>query len=76
MAKRRTNTIFEDTREARLYQGGNLDMIANRRDPQQLYDLRNAFFYYTEPACAVFDHKEKRRRILAIPHCEAHYDHA
>ncbi len=36
---RLTNTIFEDTREARLYQDGKLDMIANLRDPQQLCDL-------------------------------------
>ena len=34
---RLTNTIFEDTREGRLYQGGKLDMIANLRDPQQLH---------------------------------------
>jgi len=47
---RLTNTIFEDTREARLYQDGKLDMIANLRDPQQLCDLLNAFFSHTEPA--------------------------
>ena len=47
---RLTNTIFEDTREARLYQDGKLDMIANLRDPQQLCDLLNVFFSHTEPA--------------------------
>jgi len=47
---RLTNTIFEDTREGRLYQDGKLDMIANLRDPQQLCDLLNAFFSHTEPA--------------------------
>ncbi len=47
---RLTNTIFEDTRQARLYQNGKLDMIANLRDPQQLCDLLNAFFSHTEPA--------------------------
>ena len=30
---RLSNTIFEDTREARLYQDGKLDMIANLREP-------------------------------------------
>ncbi len=47
---RLTNTIFEDTREARLYQDGKLEMIANLRDPQQLCDLLNVFFSHTEPA--------------------------
>jgi len=47
---RLTNTIFEDTREARLYQDGKLDMVANLRDPKQLCDLLNAFFSHTEPA--------------------------
>ena len=32
---RLTNTIFEDTREARLYQDGKLDMIANLSGPQE-----------------------------------------
>jgi hypothetical protein len=47
---RLTNTIFEDTREPRLYQDGKLEMIADLRDPQQLCDLLNAFFSHTEPA--------------------------
>ena len=47
---RLTNTIFEDTREGRLYQDGKPEMIANLRDPQQLCDLLNAFFSHTEPA--------------------------
>lgn len=45
-----TNTIFEDTRKARLYQDGKLYMIANLRDPQRHCDLLNAFFSHTEPA--------------------------
>jgi len=47
---RLTNIIFEDTREARLYQDGKLEMIANLRDPQRLCDLLNVFFSHTEPA--------------------------
>ncbi len=47
---RLTNTIFEDTRQGRLYQDGKLDMIADLREPQQLCDLLNAFFSHTEPA--------------------------
>lgn len=47
---RLTNTIFEDTREARLYQDGKPEMIANLGEPQQLCDLLNAFFSHTEPA--------------------------
>ncbi len=47
---RLTNIIFEDTREARLFQDGKLEMIANLREPQQLCDLLNVFFSHTEPA--------------------------
>jgi predicted helicase len=45
-----TNTIFEDTREAHLYQDGEQTMKVDLTDPQQLADLLSAFFAYTEPA--------------------------
>ncbi len=44
------NTIFEDTREAYLYQDGRQAMKADLTAPQQLADLLSAFFGYTEPA--------------------------
>ncbi len=44
------NTIFEDTRQGFLYQNGQLAMKADLTEPQQLADLLNAFFAYTEPA--------------------------
>ncbi len=47
---RLTNTIFEDTREGRLYQDDKLDMIANLCKPEHLCDLLNAFCSHTEPA--------------------------
>ncbi len=45
-----TNTIFEDTRRACLYQNGELAMRADLTQPRHLCDLLNAFFAYTEPA--------------------------
>jgi predicted helicase len=45
-----TNTVFEDTREAHLYQNGQQAMRVDLTDPQQLADLLSAFFAYTEPA--------------------------
>jgi predicted helicase len=45
-----TNTIFEDTREAHLYQDGQQAMRVDLTEPQQLADLLSAFFAYTEPA--------------------------
>ena len=44
------NTIFEDTRQAYLYQNGQLAMKADITQPQRLADLLTAFFSYTEPA--------------------------
>jgi predicted helicase len=44
------NTIFEDTRQAHLYQNGQLARKADITQPQPLADLLNAFFSYTEPA--------------------------
>ena len=45
-----TNTIFEDTRQAQLYQNGRQAMKVDLTQPRQLADLLNAFFSYTEPA--------------------------
>jgi hypothetical protein len=45
-----TNTIFEDTRQAYLYQHGNVVLKADLSQPQQPVALLNAFFSYTEPA--------------------------
>ncbi|MEX2286551.1 MAG: type ISP restriction/modification enzyme [Planctomycetaceae bacterium] len=50
-----TNTIFEDTREAYLYQNGELTQRADLTDRQQLCDILNTFFGYTEPALESFD---------------------
>ncbi|MEK6642453.1 MAG: type ISP restriction/modification enzyme [Planctomycetota bacterium] len=45
-----TNIIFEDTREARLYQNGKHEGTYDLTKPQPLCDLLNAFFSHTEPA--------------------------
>ena len=45
-----TNIIFEDTRQAYLYQNGEQVMVAVLTEPQSLCDLLNAFFAWTEPA--------------------------
>ena len=44
------NIIFEDTRQAQLYQNGEQAMVVDLTDARQLADLLNAFFAYTEPA--------------------------
>ncbi len=44
------NIIFEDTRQAYLYQNRQQTMKVDLREPRQLADLLNAFFAYTEPA--------------------------
>jgi predicted helicase len=44
------NIIFEDTRQAQLYQNGERAMIVDLTDAKQLADLLKAFFAYTEPA--------------------------
>ena len=48
------NIIFEDTRQAQLYQNGERVMIADLTDARKLADLLNAFFAYTEPAHETF----------------------
>jgi predicted helicase len=44
------NIIFEDTRQAYLYQNGQQAMKVDLGGAQQLADLLSAFFSYTEPA--------------------------
>jgi type I restriction-modification system DNA methylase subunit len=45
-----TNTIFEDTRVAVLFQNARREMQADLTKPQELADLLNAFFSHAEPA--------------------------
>jgi predicted helicase len=49
------NIIFEDTRQAHLYQNGELAMKADMTQAQSLADLLNAFYAYIEPAHEDFD---------------------
>ena len=49
------NTIFEDTRTAVLFQGKREVLRADLREPQQLCDLLNQFYAYTEPDIADFE---------------------
>jgi predicted helicase len=50
-----TNIIFEDTRQAHLYQNGRQAMKVDLGQPRQLADLLNAFFGYTAPAHQSFE---------------------
>ncbi len=50
-----TNTIFEDTTRAVLYQNGGEAFRADLTDPQALCDLLNAFFGHTEPDIEGFE---------------------
>jgi type I restriction-modification system DNA methylase subunit len=50
-----TNTIFEDTTRAVLYQNGGVAYEADLTDPQQACDLLNAFFAHTEPDIEGFE---------------------
>ena len=59
-----TNTIFEDTQRATLYQNGQVAMQADLTQRAQLTTLLIAFFSYTEPAhedfsSAVDDFKQR-----------------
>jgi hypothetical protein len=59
-----TNTIFEDTRHAYLYQNGQVAMQADLTEREQLSTLLITFFSYTEPAhedfsTAVDDFKQR-----------------
>jgi hypothetical protein len=44
-----SNIIFEDTRQAVLYQNGREINRFNLHDPQKLADLLNDFYAWTEP---------------------------
>src|SRR5438874_2598727 len=50
-----TNTIFEDTRQAILYQNGKLTFAVDLSQTKQLIDLLKQFFEYTEPDIATFE---------------------
>src|SRR5207249_1331071 len=50
-----TNTIFEDTRRAVLFQGKREALRIDLTQPQKLADLLNLFFAYTEPEHDDFD---------------------
>ena len=59
-----TNTIFEDTRRAYLYQNGHVAMQVDLTKQEQLSNLLITFFSYTEPAhedfsTAVDDFKQR-----------------
>ena len=59
-----TNTIFEDTRRAYLYQNGQVAMQVDLTEREQLSSLLLTFFSYTEPAhedfsTAVDDFKQR-----------------
>ena len=59
-----TNTIFEDTRHAYLYQNGQVAMQVDLTEQEQLSNLLLTFFSYTEPAhedfsTAVDDFKQR-----------------
>ena len=77
-----TNTIFEDTRRAVLFQNGAVAFEADLQQPQQLADLLNAFYVYTEPDIegfeqAVAEFKERVPELalaLAAKIAQAHAD--
>jgi predicted helicase len=50
-----SNIIFEDTRQAVLYQGGRERARFDLTNPQKLADLLNDFYAYTEPDIEGFD---------------------
>lgn len=50
-----TNIIFEDSRQAALYQGGQERFRADLTNPQQVADLLNQFYTYTEPDIESFE---------------------
>ncbi|HUY37038.1 MAG TPA: type ISP restriction/modification enzyme [Pirellulales bacterium] len=50
-----TNTIFEDTRRAVLFQNGQEALDIDLTEPQALADLLNAFYRHTEPDIEGFE---------------------
>ncbi|MBI5759372.1 MAG: N-6 DNA methylase, partial [Planctomycetales bacterium] len=79
-----TNTIFEDTRRAVLFQNGGESLRVDLTDAQALADLLNAFYGYTEPDIegfeqAVDEFKERVPELalaLADKIKQAHSDNA
>jgi hypothetical protein len=59
------NTIFEDTRQAVLFQGKREVRRTDITDPQNLADLLNHFYAYTEPEHEDFEQavEEFRERV-------------
>src|SRR2546421_1477988 len=51
-----TNTIFEDTRRAILYQNNKPVLEADLTQPKELTDVLDTFFHYAEPDIATFEH--------------------
>jgi predicted helicase len=77
-----TNTIFEDTRRAVLFQNGEVAFEADLQQPQQVADLLNAFYAFTEPDIKGFEQavNEFKERVpelalaLATKITQAHAD--
>src|SRR6266487_225512 len=51
-----TNTIFEDTCRAILYQNNKLVLEADLKQPKELTNVLDSFFHYAEPDIATFEH--------------------
>ncbi len=51
-----TNTIFEDTRHAVLYQNNKPVLEADLTQPKELTNVLDLFFHYAEPDIASFEH--------------------
>lgn len=60
-----TNTIFENTKRAVLFQNKKRAFEFNLQSPQEVGDLLNQFFTYTEPDIATFEEavKEFKERV-------------
>src|SRR6266581_8233360 len=60
-----TNTIFEDTRRAILYQNNKQVLEVDLAKPKELTDVLDQFFTYTEPDIATFEAavKEFKERV-------------
>lgn len=77
-----TNTIFEDTRRAVLFQNGGAALDIDLSEPQRLADLLNLFYDHTEPDIegfeqAVDEFKERvpeLARAVADKIAQAHQD--
>ena len=51
-----TNTIFEDTRRAILYQNNKQVLEVDLKQPKELTNVLDYFFHYAEPDIATFEH--------------------